>query len=99
MGQIGLTIVNGRITDAFVQAAGQNYDGPPDLEVIGVGTANGARLRAIMSGGSIDEVKVLASGVGYALSTSSVTVLAPGNAATFASNISCLLYTSDAADE
>ena len=87
LGQIGLTIVNGRITDAFVQAAGQNYDGPPDLEVIGVGTANGARLRAIMSGGSIDEVKVLASGVGYALSTSSVTVLAPGNAATFASNI------------
>ena len=87
LGQIGLTIVNGRITDAFVQAAGQNYDGPPDLTVVGVGTANGARLRAIMSGGSIDKVKVLASGVGYALSTTSVTVLPPGNAATFASNI------------
>ena len=87
LGQIGLTIVNGRISDAFVQAAGQNYDGPPDLEVIGVGTANGARLRAVMNGGSIDKVKVLAAGVGYALSTTTVTVLAPGNAATFASNI------------
>ena len=88
LGQIGLTIVNGRIVDAFVQSGGQNYDGPPDLTVLGIGTANGGQLRAVMAdNGTIDSVKVISAGVGYALSTTSVLVLAPGRAATFSSNI------------
>ena len=86
-GQIGLIIVNGRIVDAFVQARGTNYDGPPELTVSGVGTANGAKLRAVMKGNEIDSVVVLSSGVGYASSTTSVGVNAPGNSATFSTRV------------
>ena len=32
-GQIGLVISNGKIIDAFVQSKGNNYAGPPELEV------------------------------------------------------------------
>ncbi len=86
-GQIGLTIVNGRIIDAFVQARGQDYDGPPDLTVTGVGTATGAKLRAVMNAREISSVRVLAQGAGYASTTTSVTVKAPGDSATFSTKV------------
>ena len=82
-GQIGLSIVNGRIIDAFVQSSGVDYDGPPDLEVVGVGSATGAKLRAVMGGRSISSVKVLTQGTGYASSTTSVVVKSVGDSATF----------------
>ena len=86
-GQIGLTIVNGRIIDAFVQSSGSNYDGPPDITVSGVGSAFGAKLRAVMSGSSISNVIVLSEGVGYATSTTTVSVKAAGDAATFSTRV------------
>ena len=86
-GQIGLTIVNGRIIDAFVQSSGSNYDGPPDITVTGVGSAFGAKLRAVMNGGSIASVVVLSQGVGYAATTTVVAVKAPGDAATFSTRV------------
>jgi len=90
-GQIGLIVVNGRIIDAFVQSRGSNYDGPPDLTVVGVGSAFGAKLRAVMDGSEISSVIVLSSGVGYASSTTSVQVKAPGDAATLSTRVRLLV--------
>jgi len=86
-GQIGLIIVNGRVIDAFVQSKGTGYDGPPDIEVSGLGTATGAKIRAIMNGTEISSVKVLSQGAGYATSTTSVVVRSPGDSATFSTKV------------
>ena len=86
-GQIGLTIVNGRVIDAFVQSRGINYDGPPELTVTGVGSAYGAKLRAVMDGREISSVIVLSSGVGYAATTTNVIVKSPGDSATFSTRV------------
>ena len=86
-GQIGLTIVNGRIIDAFVQSKGSDYDGPPDLEVIGVGSATGAKLRAVMDGREISSIVVLSQGVGYAATTTNVSIKPPGDSATFSTRV------------
>ena len=85
-GQIGLIIVNGKIIDAFVQSRGIKYDGPPDLEVVGTGTAFGAKLRAIMVGQELSDVVVLSEGLGYP-QTSTVTVKQPGDSATFSTKV------------
>ena len=85
-GQIGLIIVNGKVIDAFVQSSGIKYDGPPDLEVVGTGTAFGAKLRAIMNGEEISDVIVLSEGLGYP-DTSTVTVKQPGESATFSTKV------------
>ena len=79
LGQIGLVIANGKISDAFVQNGGNGYTGPPDLEVVSVGaTARGAILRSVVSDGKITDVKIISSGVGYADTTTSVSVLPVG---------------------
>ena len=79
LGQIGLVISNGKISDAFVQNGGDGYTGPPDLEVVSVGaTARGGILRSVVSGGKITDVKIISSGVGYADTTTSVSVLPVG---------------------
>ena len=85
-GQIGLIIVNGKVIDAFVQSSGIKYDGPPDLEVVGTGTAFGAKLRAVMNGEEISDVIVLSEGLGYP-DTSTVTVKQPGESATFSTKV------------
>ena len=72
-------ISNGKISDAFVQNGGSGYTGPPDLEVVSVGaTARGGILRSVVSGGKITDVKIISSGVGYADTTTSVSVLPVG---------------------
>ena len=79
LGQIGLVIANGKISDAFVQNGGDGYTGPPDLEVVSVGaTARGGILRSVASNGKITDVKIISSGVGYADTTTSVSVLPVG---------------------
>ena len=79
LGQIGLVIANGKISDAFVQNGGDGYTGPPDLEVVSVGaTARGGILRSVVSNGKITDVKIISSGVGYADTTTSVSVLPVG---------------------
>ncbi len=86
VGKIGLIIVNGKIIDAFVKSSGLNYDGPPDLEVVGTGTAFGAKLRAVMNGREISDVIVLSEGLGYP-DTTTVTVKQPGESATFSTKV------------
>ena len=86
-GQIGLTIINGRILDAFVQSGGIDYDGPPDISVVGAGTAFGAELRAVMDGDSIGSVIVISSGIGYTAGGTTVSVKSPGDAATFSTRV------------
>ena len=86
-GQIGLSIINGRIIDAFVQSRGVGYNGPPELTVVGTGTAFGAKLRAVMDGDGIDSVVVISSGIGYSAGNALVTVKEPGDSATFSTRI------------
>ena len=50
--------------------SGTEYFSPPDLEVVGLGTGVGARLRPIVSNGQITEVKVVNAGIGYSESPS-----------------------------
>mgnify|MGYP003148165287 CR=1 FL=1 len=86
-GQIGLTIINGRVIDAFVQSRGVDYDGPPDITVVGTGTAFGCQLRAVMDGDGIGEVVVLSTGVGYTAGGTTVSVKSPGDAASFSTKV------------
>lgn len=92
LGQIGLVISNGRINDAFVQNGGSGYSGPPDLEVISTGsTATGAILRSVVEDGSITDVKVISGGVGYANTTTSVSVVPVGNGLRLDANVRPLI--------
>ena len=87
-GQIGVVISNGRIIDAFVQAGGFNYPGPPDIIVNSTTPgASGAKLRAVVTNGSISDIIVVNQGIGYDPATTTITVSSPGNAASFSTRI------------
>ncbi len=77
-GKLKPIISQGKIIAVEIQNQGKDYNAPPDLEVIGVGTAIGAKLRAIVKNGAIKQIVVIKSGVGYAASTTSIEVTAPG---------------------
>ena len=81
LGQIGIVVSNGSVTDAFVANGGSGYVGPPDLNVVSVATTSqGAILRAIVNdSGSITDVKVISGGVGYAATNTSVNVVPVGS--------------------
>ena len=80
LGQIGLVVSNGSITDAFVANGGSGYVGPPDLTVVSAATtATGAILRSIVNdAGKITDVKVISGGIGYAATNTSVNVTPVG---------------------
>ena len=87
-GQIGLVISNGKIIDAFVQSKGNNYAGPPELEVTtSEKDASGAKLRAIVENGQIIDVVIVSKGIGYKQESTGVIVRVPGDAATFETKI------------
>jgi len=77
-GKLRPIIGNGQITAVEIQNRGKDYYAAPDLEVVGVGTAIGAKLRAVVENGVITKVIILKPGVGYAQSTTSIEVTAPG---------------------
>ena len=91
-GQIGLVISNGKIIDAFVQSKGNNYAGPPELEVTtSEKNASGAKLRAIVENGQIIDVVIVSKGIGYKQESTGVIVRVPGDAATFETKIRSLV--------
>ena len=81
LGQIGLIISNGTITDAYVANGGSGYVGPPDLNVVSAATTStGAILRSVVNNaGKIVDVKVISGGVGYADTNTSVNVVPVGS--------------------
>ena len=58
-------ISEGRISYVEIQSKGKNYETAPDLEVVGIGTGLGAKLRAVVENGKIIEVIILKSGLEY----------------------------------
>ena len=76
-------IANGKIISVQVQKGGQEYNAAPDLEVVGFGTAIGAKLRAVVENGEIVNVVVINTGIGYATTNTTIKVTAPGTGAIF----------------
>ena len=50
----------------------------PDLEVVGIGTGLGAKLRAVVKGGRIEEVIILEGGLQYQQNKTEIKVIPPG---------------------
>ena len=72
-------ISNGSISFVEIQSKGQNYQSPPDLEVVGIGTGLGAKLRAVVENGKIIDVVILEGGLQYQEDTTSIVVKSPGS--------------------
>ena len=84
--EITPVITNGKISDVIVSSAGTDYNSPPNLKVLGIGT--GALLiPEINSAGNIISVNIASSGAGYGSSTTSVDVVESGKSAVFKPNI------------
>ena len=66
-------VANGRIVDVSVSYGGTDYNSPPDLVVLGIGSD--AKLTPeLNSSGNIVSVNIQSSGVGYGVSTTFVRV-------------------------
>ena len=46
-------VSDGKISFVEIQSKGKNYETAPDLEVVGIGTGIGAKLRAVVENGKI----------------------------------------------
>ena len=44
---------------------GKEYTSAPDLDLVGIGTGIGGKLRAVVTDGKITDVKVINPGIGY----------------------------------
>ena len=47
---------------------GKEYTSAPDLDLVGIGTGIGGKLRAVVTDGKITDVKVINPGIGYTTS-------------------------------
>ena len=70
-------VTNGKIVDVSVSYGGTDYNSPPDLVVLGIGSD--AKLTPIInSSGTITAVNIESSGMGYGSTTTTVRVDASG---------------------
>ena len=68
--QVSPIIQNGFLGEVNLQFGGEEYFSTPDLEVFDpTGSGSGAKLRPVVSNGSITDVKVIRTGIGYSTST------------------------------
>ena len=67
-------ISNGSISLLRFNQKGKNYQSAPDLEVVGIGTGLGAKLRAVVENGKIIDVVILEGGLQYQEDTTSIVV-------------------------
>ena len=75
-------ITNGKVTFVEIQARGKEYTAAPDLEVVGIGTGLGAKLRAVINeNGKIINVVVLEGGLQYQQDKVRIDVTSPGSGA------------------
>ena len=70
-----------------IQSKGQEYSSAPDLEVVGVGTGIGAKLKAVVENGKIENVIILEGGIQYQQDKVNIKVTPPGSGAILESNI------------
>ena len=59
---------NGKIIATDVNLEEKNIFSPPDLEVVGIGSGIGGRLRPVVENGKITDVKIVNAGIGYTTS-------------------------------
>ena len=60
--QLKPIVTDGKITFVEIQTKGREYSSAPDLEVVGIGTGLGGKLRAVVKDGKIEEVIILEGG-------------------------------------
>ena len=70
-------ILNGKITEVFVNDGGNSYTSPPEIIVDGNGS--GASLTPVLTDGVITSVKVADSGAGYSQNLTTIKVVSPGS--------------------
>ena len=80
-------ISNGKIISVQVQKGGEEYNAAPDLEVVGFGTAIGAKLRAVVVNQKVTDVVVLNTGIGYTAATTSIKVTSRGSNASLEATV------------
>ena len=85
-GEITPVVINGKISDVIVSAAGTDYNTTPELKVLGIGTG-AVLIPELNSSGNIISVNIANSGAGYGSSTTSVDVVKSGKSASFKPNI------------
>ena len=66
--EINVVTSNGKIIATDVRFGGSEYFSPPDLEVVGIGSGIGGRLRPVVENGKITDVKIVNAGIGYTTS-------------------------------
>ena len=66
--EIKVIASNGKIIATDVRFGGSEYFSPPDLEVVGIGSGIGGRLRPVVENGKITDVKIINAGIGYTTS-------------------------------
>lgn len=82
-------IIDGKITSVDVQYGGVEYYSIPELIVTDSSDTpgSGAKLRPIISNGSITEVKIISSGLGYSSDKTTISVKASGENAFLSSKV------------
>jgi len=84
--EISPVIINGRISDVIVSAAGTDYNSPPKVNILGIGT--GAQIvTKLNTSGNIIAATIVNSGAGYGSSTTSIEVIKSGKSALLKPNI------------
>ena len=58
-------VSDGKISFVEIQSKGKDYETAPDLEVVGIGTGLGAKLKAVVEDGKIVNVIILDGGLQY----------------------------------
>ena len=78
-------VANGRIVDVSVSYGGTDYNSPPDLVVLGIGSD--AKLTSNKFIRKITSVNIESGGIGYGVTSTSVRVDASGKGAGFSPNL------------
>ena len=79
-------VANGRIVDVSVSYGGTDYNSPPDLVVLGLGT-DAKLVPELNSSGNIVSVNIQSGGIGYGVTSTTVRVDASGQFVKFRPNI------------
>ena len=66
-------VANGKIVDVSVSYGGTDYNSPPNLVVLGIGS-DAKLVPQLNSSGNIVSVKIQSGGIGYGASTTFVKV-------------------------
>jgi len=79
-------VANGRIVDVSVSYGGTDYNSPPDLVVLGLGT-DAKLVPELNSSGNIVSVNIQSGGIGYGVTSTTVRVDASGQFVKFRPNV------------